>query len=488
MLPLPLQRAEQLKGRGSLTSEVVDGSRPNFVVIVADDLGYGDLSCMGSRFVGSPHIDRLASDGALLTNFYSNSPVCSPARASLLTGRYPGNAGVRSILQGYRTTPGLPRTVPTLATALRDVGYRTELAGKWHLGLDPDSRPEAHGFERSFGNLAGTVDYYSHIHYSPNNRRVQMRGTTYLGTPLHDLWEDGSEIYRDGEYMTEMIGERAVDAVRAVRDDSRPFFLYVPFTAPHYPLHVPEHYKDRFRHLPWERMILAAMISAMDDAIGSIVNELERQGVLDNTVVLFTSDNGPSREIRNWMDGTQTPYTGSTAGCLKGHKFSLFEGGIRVPAIIRWPGAGRTGRRVEEPVAAMDVFPTMLNAAGGRADDYELDGKDILPVLTGEATSPHEYIFWEQGEQTAVRSGRWKLTLNGQLEETQPPESPLFLADLDADPGESANLASEQQDVAASLQSVVHEWRESIESRWKSEWLPRIPDYETHVFPSGVSK
>jgi arylsulfatase A-like enzyme len=129
-----------------LRSEVVGGSRPNFIVIVSDDLGYGDLSCMGSSFVSSPHIDRLASDGVLLTNFYSNSPVCSPSRASLLTGRYPGNAGVRSILQGYRTTPGLPRTVPTLATALRDVGYRSELIGKWHLVLDPDSRPEAHVF------------------------------------------------------------------------------------------------------------------------------------------------------------------------------------------------------------------------------------------------------------------------------------------------------------------------------------------------------
>lgn len=465
-----------------------EAARPNVIVFVSDDQGFGDLGIMGSDTVRTPHLDDLARSGALLTSWYANSPVCSPSRASLLTGRYPGNAGVRSILQGYRTTPGLPPQVPTLATALRDLGYRTELIGKWHLGLTPESRPEAHGFESSFGHLAGAIDYYSHIHYSPNNRRVPMNGTTYFGTPIHDLWENGVEVYRDGEYMTEMVADRAVDAVRAAGADPRPFFLYVPFNAPHYPLHAPERYKERFRHLPWPQMIMAAMISAMDEAIGRVVDELDRLGLRENTAILFTSDNGPSREIRNWLDGSQDAYRGSSAGPLKGHKFSLFEGGIRVPGIVSWPARIPAGQRIDEPLVAMDVVPTFLAAAGGDVSAYELDGVDVLPVLAAGAASPHDTLFWEQGEQTAVRRGRWKLTLNGQLEESLPPEDPVFLADLEDDLAETRNLARDLPAVVAELRDAAEDFRARIEKRWAEEWLPAIPDYDTHIFPSGVSK
>lgn len=462
--------------------------QPNIIVIVADDHGYGDLSCMGSDTVKSPRLDGLAESGALLTGFYSNSPVCSPSRASLLSGRYPGNAGVRSILQGYRTTPGLPASVPTLAKALSSCGYRTELVGKWHLGLTAESRPEAHGFDHSFGNLAGAVDYFSHIHYSPNNRKVPMNGTTYVGTPLHDLWEDGQEVHRDGEYMTEVLGAKAVEAVKRTEGDDRPFFLYLPFTAPHYPMHAPEKYKEPFRHLPWGKMIMAAMIAAMDEAIGSLIDELERQQIRDNTLILFMSDNGPSREIRNWMDGTQTPYQASDAGPFKGHKFSLFEGGVRVPGIVSWPAGIRAGQVIDQPIAAMDIFPTVLRLAGGDPDEYELDGTDVLPVLTSGEEPSREYLFWEQGVQTAVRKGLWKLVLNGQLEETQPPQDEVFLSNLVDDPGESTNLAEKYPDITNELRAAADQWRAGIENRWQAEWLPHIPDYETHVFPAGVSK
>lgn len=462
--------------------------RPNVVIFVGDDHGYGDLSCMGSPTVRTPRLDELAASGARLTDWYSNSPVCSPARAALLSGRYPGNAGVRSILQGYRTTPGLPPDVPTLATALKQVGYHTELVGKWHLGLAPESRPEAHGFDRTFGHLAGAVDYYSHIHYSPNNRRVTINGETYVGTPLHDLWENGEEIYLDGEYLTDLIAERATKAVRHAADKADPFFLYVPFNAPHYPLHAPAKYKERFAHLPWDQMIMAAMISALDDAVGSVLDELTRQGLRENTLVFYMSDNGPSREIRNWLDGTQTPFRASSSGGLKGHKFSLFEGGIRVPGIVSWPAAIRPGQVISEPLAAMDLFPTVLAAAGGDPGSYELDGHDVLPVLTDGAPSPHEDIFWEQGGQTAVRRGRWKLVLDGQLEEGLPPADPVFLADLADDPGESVNLAGDHPDLVAELTAAATTWRDGIERRWAEQWLPRIPDIDTYVFPPGVSK
>jgi arylsulfatase A-like enzyme len=469
-------------------SEGVQFDRPNVVVFVGDDHGYGDLSCMGSPTVRTPRLDALAASGALLTSWYSNSPVCSPARAALLSGRYPGNAGVRSILQGYRITPGLSQEVPTLATALAELGYHTELVGKWHLGLTPESRPEAHGFARTFGHLAGAVDYFSHIHYSPNNRRVTMNGREYLGTPLHDLWENGSEVHHDGEYLTDVVADRATRAVRDAAASDAPFFLYVPFNAPHYPLHAPAKYKERFAHLPWDQMIMAAMISALDDAVGAVLDELARQGLLDDTLVLYMSDNGPSREIRNWMDGTQTPFRASSSGGFKGHKFSLFEGGIRVPGIVSWPRRIGAGQVIDEPLAAMDLFPTVLAAAGGEPEKYELDGTDILPVLADGAPSPHEHLFWEQGVQTAVRRGRWKLVLNGQLEESLPPEQPVFLADLADDPGETVNRAAEHPELVAELTAAATAWREGIERRWTEQWLPHIPDPEIHVFPSGVSK
>ncbi|MEU6644527.1 sulfatase-like hydrolase/transferase [Saccharomonospora sp. NPDC046836] len=461
--------------------------RPNVVIFVGDDHGYGDLSCMGSPTVRTPRLDELAASGALLTNWYSNSPVCSPSRAALLSGRYPGNAGVRSILQGYRTTPGLTQDVPTLATALSELGYHTELVGKWHLGLTPESRPEAHGFASTFGHLAGAVDYYSHIHYSPNNRRVTMNGQTHLGTPLHDLWENGSEIYHDGEYLTDLVAGRAASAVRRAAAEAEPFFLYVPFNAPHYPLHAPAKYKERFDHLPWDQMIMAAMISALDDAVGSVLDELTRQGLRENTIVAYMSDNGPSREIRNWLDGTQTPYRGSSSGGLKGHKFSLFEGGIRVPGTVSWPAVIGAGQVIDEPMAAMDVFPTVLTAAGGKPERYELDGRDVLPVLADGAASPHDRLFWEQGAQTAVRQGCWKLVLNGQLEEGLPPAEPVFLADLAEDPGETMNRAAGHPEVVSELTAAATTWRDGIEQRWAEEWLPRIPDIDTYVFPPGVS-
>lgn len=462
--------------------------RPNVLVIVADDLGYGDLSCMGAADLHTPHLDELAASGALLTSWYSNSPVCSPSRASLLTGRYPGNAGVRSILQGYRTTPGLQPSVPTLASLLHQHHYNTELVGKWHLGLTAESRPSAHGFDKSFGHLAGAVDYFSHIHYSPNNRRVTMNGQTYIGTPLHDLWEDDNEVHHDGEYLTDLVGRRATEAVHRLAKEQDPFFLYVPFNAPHYPMHAPEKYKEPFRHLPPQRMIMAAMIAAMDTAIGQIIRALDDEGARENTFVLFMSDNGPSREIRNWLDGTQRSYDGGTAGPLKGHKFSLFEGGIRVPGIISWPARIPAGQTIGEPLAAMDLVPTLLTAIGAQTGGLELDGSDILDTLAGGGTSPHDCIFWEQGEQTAVRRGQWKLVLRGQLVEEEVAQDEVFLSNLAVDPGETTNLAEAHPQVVAELRLALETWKAEIERRWTAEWLPSIPDYDVHVFPAGVSK
>lgn len=440
-------------------------SQPNFIIFLTDDQGYGDLSCMGATDFRTPNLDQMAAGGVRFTNWYSNSPVCSPSRAALLTGRYPGNAGVRSILAGHRTASGLPTEVPTIANALQDLGYYTAMSGKWHLGLAEGSRPENHGFDDWFGFMAGCIDFYSHIFYWQMNRDGHAQ--------LHDLWENGIEIYRDGEYFTELITEYTIKYVRRAIEQNKPFFLYVPYNAPHYPMHAPAKYVERFPNLSWDRKIMAAMLSAVDDSVGEILNELERQGILDNTFTYFQSDNGPSREIRNWLDGTPDPYYGGSAGKLKGHKFSLYEGGIRSPGIMSWPDKITAGQVVDQPGAAMDVFPTFLSAAGGDPNDYQLDGKNAMLMLTEGRPSLHDAIFWEMNQQTAVRRGKWKLVLNGQLVEGAPAQDDVHLADLETDMGETNNRKDQRPELTAELTQLAQEWRQGIEDRWQNEWLPK---------------
>ena len=449
-------------------------SEPNFIIFLTDDQGYGDLSCMGCADFRTPRLDRMARDGARFTDWYSNSPVCSPSRAALLTGRYPGNAGVRSILAGHRTASGLPQSTPTLATQLKQLDYQTYMTGKWHLGLAESSRPHQHGFDRWYGFMAGCIDYYSHIFYwGMNNPGPGIN-------PTHDLWEDGVEQWQDGEYFTEMITAKALAYLRDAAKEDRPFFLYVPYNAPHYPMHAPRAYMDRFADLPWDRQVMAAMLAAVDDSVGAILDEVERLGIADNTCSFFMADNGPSRETRNWLDGTLDPYYGSSAGKLKGHKFSLYEGGIRVPGLMHWPGRIPAGQILDQPCAAMDIFPTFLNAAGGDIASSEIDGIDLMPYLTGGQVPPERAIFWEMGDQTAVRRGNWKLVLNGQLVEGAPPEDAVHLCDLSRDIGERDNLGDAHPDLTAELQAAAQSWRQGIEARWDRDYSPQKQGTVTH--------
>ena len=433
--------------------------RPNFVVFMTDDQGYGDLSCMGNTDFRTPNIDAVAEQGARFTNWYSGSPVCSPSRASLLTGRYPGNAGVRAILAGHRKATGLTPQAPTIAAAVKELGYQTAIVGKWHLGLQEQSRPNQNGFDYFYGFMAGCIDYYSHIFYWS-----MADGKT---DPTHDLWENDHEFYDNGKYFTEMVTDKAVEKIRQMNREEEPFFLYVAYNAPHYPMHAPRKYLDRFPELPADRRIMAAMLSAVDDGVGQIVDELKRQGILEDTVIFFQSDNGPSRESRNWMDGRGDPYYGGKPGGLKGHKFSLFEGGIRVPGIFCWPGHIPGGQVIDEPCAAMDVFPTLLTMAGGDPSKYELDGMDISDVLLHGAPSPHEELYWEMEQQTAIRQGKYKLVLNGQLVESEPAQAPVFLSDLSVDPGETVNLAEKMPELTQELTRKATAWRAGIEDHWE---------------------
>jgi len=443
---------------------IMNNARPNIITIMTDDQGYADLGCMGSAEVKTPHFDALAASGARFESFYSNSPVCSPSRASLLTGRYPGYAGVRAILAGHRTATGLTAESPTIAAALKSQGYDTAIIGKWHLGLAPQCRPLANGFDYFYGFMAGCIDYYSHIFYWG-----MADGKT---DPTHDLWENNEEVYNNGCYFTDLVSDKAVEYVRTqcnanfVGKGRRPFYLYLAYNAPHYPMHAPKKYMDRFAHLPWDRQVMAAMLSAVDDGLGMLIDELERQGQLANTVIFFQSDNGPSRESRNWLDGNPDPYYGGSSGVFKGHKFSLFEGGIRVPAIISWPGHIPAGQVVNAPVVSMDLFPTLLKLAGGDPSVYELDGLDIMPVLCEKAPSPHKEIFWEMDKQTALRQGKYKLVLNGVLVENGPVTEEVFLSDLDKDPGERHNLAGEKPELTAQLRVISEKWRRELEEYW----------------------
>ena len=427
-------------------------ARPNIIVIYADDLGYGDLGCYGSAAGGTPHLDALAAGGVRFTNWYSNSPVCSPSRAALLTGRYPTRAGVTSILGGRRGTPGLPLDEVTLATRLRARGYRTALCGKWHLGTDPAHSPNARGFDEFFGFLAGCVDYYSHIF-----DWGQAGGVN----PVHDLWRDGAEVWQNGRYLTELLTEEAVGFIE--RQGADPFFLYVPYNAPHYPMHAPPAYLDRFPDLPPDRRIMAAMIAALDDGVGAIVEALRRTGRHDETIIFFSSDNGPSTEARNWLDGTEDLYYGGSAGHFRGHKASLFDGGVREPAILSYPAALPGGQVRDEVCAMFDLVPTILAILGDdNAAGPALDGRDLLPLLTAGEAGPPRQIFWEYEGQLAVRAGRWKLVLDGKLDFTRVAADPVHLADLDADPGERTNLAARHPDLVARLTREAQVWLAAV--------------------------
>jgi arylsulfatase A-like enzyme len=445
---------------------------PNVVVIYADDLGWGDLGCFGADDFDTPALDALAASGVRLPEWYSNSPVCSPSRASLLTGRYPAHAGVEAILGGTRHTAGLPAQ-PTLATALRDRGYATGIFGKWHLGADPAFGPLHYGFDTHFGFRAGCVDYYSHIYYWGEHN------------PIHDLWADEDEVWLNGEYLTTVIAERASEYIEA--HAAEPFFCYIPFNAPHYPMHAPEEYVRQFDHLPEDRRIMAAMIKAMDDGVALVLGTLERHGLRDNTIVFMSSDNGPSVEERNWLNGEEVSYTGGSAGGLRGHKGSLFEGGIRVPGIISWPAGLPAGVELESSGLMMDLLPTVLEAVDGRpVEDPSIDGQSLLAALrhagspslaspdgstvNGLATGGRT-ICWEYEGQLAARNGRWKLVLDGRETMQSPVVVVQGLYDLVEDPAETTDLSSRHPDVVTTMTNALQEWTSAA---WRSEPLDLV--------------
>ncbi|MFB6151188.1 MAG: sulfatase [Haloarculaceae archaeon] len=442
---------------------------PNVLLVAADDLGYGDLGCYGAEYA-TPNLDRLAGEGIRLTDWHANGPICSPTRASLLTGKYPHRAGVpANAPQGRPETDpdlGLPTDQPTLPSVLSAAGYRTGAFGKWHLGMTDRDDPLAHGFDEHVGFRSGCVDYYSHVMYW-----VQSHGTP----PYHDLWDGRTEIRRDGEYLTDLVTDRAVEFLRAGDDRSDPFFAYVAYSAPHYPLQAPAEYFERFPDLAGDRRTHAAMVATLDDAVGRLLDALDGASVADETLVVFTSDHGPSREVRNHLDGANRPYRGGSAGPFRGGKFSLFEGGTRIPGIVRYPAELPAGETSAGLALTMDVLPTVLDFAGlsvtdggaNEGSDPGFDGESLRSLLAG-GESPHDRAFWAFDDQLAVREGDRKLVVDG-LEVPPDADERGFervagphLADLAADPAESTNLAGSEPETVERLTDAGRTWLDSV--------------------------
>lgn len=451
-------------------------TQPNVVIIYADDLGWGDVGCFGSDDIRTPAIDSLAARGLTLTQWYSNSPVCSPSRASLLTGLYPARAGVEAILGGTRQTRGLPHQ-PTLASELRERGYRTGLFGKWHLGAAAEYDPLHFGFDEFFGFRAGCVDYYSHIYYWGEHN------------PVHDLWDGEDEAWHNGEYLTTVIGDRASRFIEQNAD--RPFFCYVPFNAPHYPMHAPQEYMDRYASLDDGRRTMAAMVTAMDDAIAEILDTLDRLGLREDTLVFLSSDNGPSAESRNWLDGEEVSYDGGSTGGFRGTKGSVFEGGIRVPSVVSWPAELPSGAEFPGIGLMMDVLPTILEAvdrsaaskrtagefwpadgqAGNTRADGEIDGRSQLTAwanaAAGQFGGDDSPVFWAYEGQWAVRRADFKLVMHAREGMVPPAAVSKALYDVRADPAETHDVAALHPERLAELEAELVRFQQ-LHRTWTS--------------------
>jgi arylsulfatase A-like enzyme len=448
----------------SLTTAGADasGSRPNIVVILADDLGNADLGYRGSD-IRTPHIDRLATGGVRLESFHG-MPVCTPARAALMTGRYPMRQGLQTLVIFPNHRFGLPTDERTLPQALKEAGYRTMMVGKWHLGhADQKFWPQSRGFDHFYGNLAGEVDYFT-----------KARGGVI------DWQRNGTFLEEEGYYVT-LIGDEAVRLIEK-QDRAHPFFLYFASLAPHAPYLAPQAAQDRYAATIEDpvRRTYAAMITSLDDQVGRIVAALERRGLRDNTLIVFTSDNGGprnavvasgahSREERA-AGGVEEGSLPASNGQLRGGKGSLYEGGVRVPAIFNWPGTLKPGVS-SEPLHMVDLMPTALALAGARANppDKPLDGKDAWATVAEGKPSPHDDILVNvEAFRGAIIKGSWKLVKIALL----PGKTELF--DLVADPGEKSDVAGQHPEVVRDLEVRLMAY---AREQKPSEWLKAQPDY-----------
>jgi len=409
----------------------------NFVFILADDLGYADLGCYGGRGNVSPQLDRIAREGMRFTHGYSNSPVCSPTRFALMTGRYQYHlrgAAEEPMTGRFRgsTEVGLPPSHPTLPSMLRAAGYKTSLVGKWHLGYPPHFGPLLSGYDEHIGPLSGGVSYFTHV--------------DRMGR--HDLMRNGEEVHRDGVYMTDLLTQHAVDTIDARAADGRPFLLSLHYTAPHWPWETraggatPGVDAD-IRHLAGGSVeTYQQMVRELDEGIGRVMDALRRHDLDEDTLVVFSSDNGGERFSDNWP--------------LVGGKMDLTEGGIRVPFIARWPRVVPAGTASRQHTITMDWTRTMVEAAGAAADpSLPLEGESLLAALADPALARERPLFWRMKyrNQRALRRGRFKYLAIDEHE---------YLFDVETDARERANLARQQPERLASMRAEYDAWNATM--------------------------
>jgi arylsulfatase A-like enzyme len=402
--------------------------KPNVVVIVGDDMGYADLGVVGCKDIPTPHLDALAKSGVRFTSGYVSGPYCSPTRAGLLTGRYQTRFGHEFNPTGGQ---GLPLAETTIADRLKAAGYRTALVGKWHLG-NGDRHPQKRGFDEFFGFLGGAHDYF--------NPMGILRGTEPAG---------------DKTYLTDALAREAVAFID--RNAANPFFLYLAFNAAHTPMQADDSRLKKFAAIADpQRRTYAAMMSAMDDAVGRVTKKLADANLARNTLVVFFSDNGGPT-----MKGTSI--NGSVNTPLRGSKRTTLEGGVRVPFFASWPGRLPAGTTDDRPVIQLDVLPTALAAAGVDAKpEWKFDGVNLLPYLGGEKKDPpHAALFWRFGSQMAVRKGDWKLVKYDNVADGKAGMSAVRLYNLKDDVGEATDLRATQPEKAKELQATWDEWNKA---------------------------
>jgi len=441
---------------GKKAPKIPKPAKPNILIILSDDQGTLDLNSYGSTDLATPNLDRLASRGVRFTQFYAAAPVCSPSRASLLTGKYNFNAGLFGNVDIPNNDPegksGLPTEEITMAEIFRPAGYRTAAIGKWHLGHTPDKLPNGQGFDYFFGHQRGCIDNYSHFFY-------------WNGPNLHDLYQNEQEIYREGQFFGDLMVEEVKQFTQPSAD---PFFMYWAINMPHYPYQGRESWLKHYENLPSPRREYAAFLSTLDELVGNVLDHLEQTGQLENTIIVFQSDHGHSTEERAYFGG-------GNAGPFAGAKFSMLEGGIRVPAIISWPGQIPEGEVRHQWGGAVDWLPTLADYTGVEIPNpTELDGLSLRKVISDNANSPHDLMHWGTGNPEnpkaawAVRKGPWKLLGNP----TDPTKKltfgeadQLYLVNLQQDSTEVKNLATENSEVVSELLKLHLDWIEEILDR-----------------------
>ena len=405
--------------------------KPNIIYIMADDLGYADLSCYGRNNYKTPHLDKLASEGIKFTNAYAAAPVCTPTRVAFMTGLYPA----KNLLGLIEPLTGLPKDSSmgllyknSIAARLREAGYETNLIGKWHLGIQSEYSPLENGFDYFFGFKSGAIDYISH--------------RSRLGKP--DLYENETPVQTEG-YVTDILMTKAVEVIS--KPHQKPFFLSIMFNAPHWPWQAPN---DKPYHdtLPWpsggSAETYAEMMMSLDNAVGTIMKALDDYDLAKNTLVIFTSDNGGERF--------------SDMGIYKGQKMQLWEGGIRVPAFVRWPDVIKQNSITAQVATTMDWTKTILSVAGAKEKEVApLDGINLLPVFIGKQKESERDLFWrthQRVQHKAMRSGKWKYFQDEKGDE--------YLFDLEKDPAEKDNLKEKEALIFTQLKNKYALWETTV--------------------------